>query len=85
VSHLTFSSHLSILTTCHRCPPPRPTFAAELRGAAKMHNGQHVLANGSASAHPAPVAPMHGTNGVYEGRPIVKYEKVAEDSLIDLY
>jgi hypothetical protein len=40
-----------------------------------MHNGHHVLANGSAAS---------AVNGVYEGRKMVKYE-VEGESLIDLY
>jgi hypothetical protein len=69
----------------HRLPPPRPTFAAELRGAVHMHNGQHVLANGSAPAAPAPPAPVNGVDGAKGGRLIIDYGKVETDNLIDFY
>ncbi|KAI4640778.1 hypothetical protein J4E93_008370 [Alternaria ventricosa] len=52
--------------------PPRPTFAAELRGPSLTHNGHIVLANNVAS----PVAKE-------TGRPIIKYEDEGVN-LIDL-
>ncbi|KAH4153272.1 hypothetical protein HBH98_219660 [Parastagonospora nodorum] len=60
-----------------RLPPARPTFASELRVPSNMHNGQPVLANGSATSPPI--------DSVYEGRKVIKYEDVQGDSLIDLY
>jgi hypothetical protein len=60
-----------------------------------MHNGQFVLANGSASSSPAPTPMDNCVNGggmaermgkgVYEGRRIRKYEETEENNLIDLY
>ncbi|KAI4613306.1 uncharacterized protein J4E87_009953 [Alternaria ethzedia] len=55
-----------------KMPPPRPTFAAELRGPSLTHNGHIVLANNVAS----PVAKE-------TGRPIIKYEDEGVN-LIDL-
>ncbi|EDU40752.1 FliJ domain containing protein [Pyrenophora tritici-repentis] len=54
----------------HRMPPPRLTFAAELRGPTPMHNGDFILANypaASSSTHQAPVQrpavqPQEGEN-----------------------
>ena len=56
-----------------KMPPPRPTFAAELRGPSLTHNGHIVLANNVASS---PVAKE-------TGRPIIKYEDEGVN-LIDL-
>jgi len=55
-----------------KMPPPRQTFAAELRGPSLTYNGQIVLANSTAS----PVAKE-------TGRPIIKYEDEGVN-LIDL-
>ncbi|KAH7087453.1 hypothetical protein FB567DRAFT_346102 [Paraphoma chrysanthemicola] len=78
-------------------PPPRPTFASELRGPQAMHNGHVVLANRSATSSPTATATpkTNGMNGggmpggtgesVYEGRRIVKYKETEESNLIDLY
>jgi len=55
-----------------KMPPPRPTFAAELRGPSLTHNGHIVLANNVAS----PVAKE-------TSRPIIKYEDEGVN-LIDL-
>ncbi|KAI4918648.1 hypothetical protein J4E90_003035 [Alternaria incomplexa] len=55
-----------------KMPPPRPTFAAELRGPSLTHNGHIVLANNVAS----PAAKE-------TGRPIIKYEDEGVN-LIDL-
>ncbi|KAH7378475.1 hypothetical protein DE146DRAFT_626418, partial [Phaeosphaeria sp. MPI-PUGE-AT-0046c] len=65
-----------------RPPPPRATFASELRGTQTMHNGHHVLANSSSSSSPAPTP---RTNDVYVGRCVVQYEEVEKSNLIDLH
>ena len=82
----------------NRLPPPRPTFASELRGTQHMHNGQFILANGSAPSSPGPIPNISGINRVHggsmagrmgeggnEGRRIIKYEEVEGENLIDLY
>jgi hypothetical protein len=53
-----------------------------------MHNGQVVLANGSATPSPAPTPKSNAAGrvgeGVYEGRRIVQHDEVEGDNLIDL-
>jgi hypothetical protein len=53
----------------NRLPPPRPTFASELRGAQSMHNGHYVLANSPESSSPAaaPKADRIGATGIQCG------------------
>ena len=55
-------------------PPPRLTFAAELRGPRPMHNGHFILANNAAATS----SPANG-NG---GRPAAQVQE--GESLIDL-
>jgi LmbE family N-acetylglucosaminyl deacetylase len=96
-----YSSSHSVYLYLYRAPPPRPTFASELRGPQTMHNGQYVLANNSSTTAVVKASQTNGGNGggrvgsgVYEGRHIRQYDDVEEEeeedkeegvNLIDLY
>ncbi|KAF1935067.1 hypothetical protein EJ02DRAFT_428771 [Clathrospora elynae] len=77
-----------------KMPPPRPTFASELRGASPMHNGHFILANKAASCVFPPTPKTNGFSGGYDirapapagresGRRVVRYEGSEYENLID--
>jgi hypothetical protein len=69
-----------------RAPPPRLTFAAELRGASPMYNGHVVLANhtGEPKTNGGGELRAPVSAGVEAGRKIVRYEESEGEDLIDL-
>jgi hypothetical protein len=69
-----------------KAPPPRPTFAAELRGASPMYNGHVVLANHTASPKTNGGRELRApaSAGLEASRKIVRYEESEGEDLIDL-